>query len=208
MLESDDQHFAMSCFRLPNSLWKCNFIGKESLLTTIWLAPRGEEGEGASPPTPEPVKQMFLSVEWKARLKGNNLGKQWPLTKVMALQQVVPKKLSLPLKSELITSVRHLGTPERDDQHCCMSWFPGKSPKKAALLVVSSDTFPFLLDGWLQELLSNGAKIGLEGNKLDKQFPSISKMALQQEEPIMLNWPLISEPKTWVRHPSMFTRDD
>ena len=120
----------------------------------------------------------------------------------------MPKKLTLPLKSELITSVRHPGTLERDDQHCCMSWFPGKSPKKAALLVVSSDTFPFLLDGWLQELLSNGAKIGLEGNKLDKQFPSISKMPLQQEEPIMLNWPLISEPKTWVRHPSMFTRDD
>ena len=43
--------------------------------------------------------------------------------------------------------------------------------------------------------------MGLEGNKLDKQFPSISEMALQQEEPIMLNWPLTSEPKTWVRHP-------
>ena len=38
--------------------------------------------------------------------------------------------------------------------------------------------------------------MGLVGNKLAKQFPSISEMALQQVEPIMLNWPLTSEPKT------------
>ena len=126
----------------------------------------------------------------------------------MALQQVGPKRLTLPLKSEFITSVRHPGTPEKDDQHSCMSWFLGKIPGKAALLVVIPKTCMFPLDGWPQELLSKGAKMGLEGNKLDKQFPLISEMALQQEEPIMLNWPLTSEPKTWVRHPSMSTRDD
>ena len=171
----------------------------------IWSAPRDE---GASPPTPKPIKQTFLIVEWKVGLKGNNLGKQWSLTKVMALQQVGPKRLTLPLKSEFITSVRHPGTPEKDDQHSCMSWFLGKIPGKAALLVVIPKTCMFPLDGWPQELLSKGAKMGLEGNKLDKQFPLISEMALQQEEPIMLNWPLTSEPKTWVRHPSMSTRDD
>ena len=126
----------------------------------------------------------------------------------MALQQVGPKKLTLPLKSEFITSIRHPGTPERDDQHSCMSLFPSKIPSIAALLVVIPKTCMFPLDGWPQELLSKGAKMGLEGNKLDKQFPLISEMALQQEEPIMLNWPLTSEPKTWVRHPSMSTRDD
>ena len=78
----------------------------------IWSAPRGE---GVGPPTPDPVKQTFLSVEWKAGLKGNNLGKQWSLTKMMALQQVGPKKLTLPLKSEIIMSVRHPGTLERGD---------------------------------------------------------------------------------------------
>ena len=31
--------------------------------------------------------------------------------------------------------------------------------------------------------------MGLKGNKLDKQLTSISEMALQQEEPIVLNWP-------------------
>ena len=126
----------------------------------------------------------------------------------MALQQVGQKKLTLPIKSEFITSVRHPSTPEREDQHSCMSWFLSKIPGKAALLVVILETCLFPLDGWPQELLSKGAKMGLEGNKLDKQFPSISKMALQQEEPIMLNWPLTSEPKTWVRHPGISTRDD
>ena len=144
----------------------------------------------------------------KSWVKGNNLGKQWSLTKVMALQQVGPKKLTLPLKSEFITFVRHSGTPKRDDQHSYMSWFPDKIPGKAALLAVIPETCLFPLNGWPQELLSKGAKTGFEGNKLDKQFPSISEMALQQEEPIMLNWPLTSEPKTWVRHPGMPTRDD
>ena len=70
----------------------------------------------------EPIMLNWpLTSEPKTRLKGNNLGKQWSLTKVMALQQVGPKKLNLPLKSEFITSVRHPGTPERDDQHSCMS---------------------------------------------------------------------------------------
>ena len=110
----------------------------------IWFALRGE---GAGPSTPEPVKQTFLSVEWKAGLKGNNLGKQWSLTKVMALQQVGPKKLTLPLKNEFITSVRHPGTPERDDQHSCMSWFPDKIPGKAALLAVIPETCMFRWDG-------------------------------------------------------------
>ena len=50
--------------------------------------------------------------------------------------------------------------------------------------------------------------MGLVGNKLAKQFPSIFEMALQQEELIMLNWPLTSEPKTWVRHLGMSTRDN
>ena len=70
-----------------------------------------------------------------------------------------------------------------------MSWFPSKIPSKAALLAMSPETYPFPLDGWPQELLSNGAKMGLKGNKLDKQLTSISEMALQQEEPIVLNWP-------------------
>ena len=109
----------------------------------IWSAPRGE---GASPPTLEPIMQTFLSVEWKTGLKGNNFGKQWSLTEVMALQQAGPKKLTLPLKSEFITSVRHPGTPERDDQHSCMSWFPGKMPDNAALLAVIPEAYPFPLD--------------------------------------------------------------
>ena len=33
-------------------------------------------------------------------------------------------------------------------------------------------------------------------------------MALQQADPIMPKWPLINEPKTSVRHPGMFTRDE
>ena len=86
----------------------------------------------------------------------------------------------------------------------CMSWFPGK----AALLTVIPETCLFPLDGWPQELLSNGAKMRLEGNKLDKQFSSISEKALQQEEPIILNWSSTSEQKTWVRHLGMSTRDD
>ena len=46
------------------------------------------------------------------------------------------------------------------------------------------------------------------GNNLDKQFSSICVMALQQEEPTMLNWPLISELKIWFQHPGMFSIDD
>ena len=111
----------------------------------IWSVPRGE---GAGSPTPEPIKQTFLSVEWKAGLKGNNLGKQWSLTKVMALQQIGPKKLTPPLKSEFMTSVRHPGIPERENQHSCMSWYLGKIPGKAALLAVIPETCPFPLDGW------------------------------------------------------------
>ena len=61
----------------------------------------------------------------------------------MALQQVGPKKLTLPLKSEFITSIRHPGTPERDDQHSCMSLFPTKIPSIATLLVVILETFLF-----------------------------------------------------------------
>lgn len=134
----------MSCSQFPfDSPWKGNFTGKESLFTMIWLAPKDE---GAAPPTLKPVKQTFFSINGKAGLKGNNLGQQWSLTKVMALQQVVPKKLILLLKRELIMSVRRPCTPKRNDQHCCMSWSSGRSLGRATLLVVSLEICLFPLD--------------------------------------------------------------
>ena len=52
----------------------------------------------------------------------------------MALQQVGPKKLTLPLKSEFITSVRHPGTPERDDQHRSKDGIGGEQFRQAISL--------------------------------------------------------------------------
>ena len=202
MLVRDDQHCRMSSPDCPgDSPGKGNGSpGIESLDSTVWSVPKGE---GAA--LPDLLLQKFVNNDGTKGLKGNNLGQHLSLITLMALQQVGPNKVILPLTSEPIISVIHPWPLERDDQHCCISWFRGSNGKSPG---TKESLFAPVLADWPHVLLSNGPKTGLKGNNLPKQLSSISVMALQQADPIMPKWPLINEPKTSVRHPGMFTRDE